>query len=223
MVDVNLRTGDIILFEEDAKCGSISKLIDWAIRCWTMSPYSHAGLVVVDPPKINVITGTPITDANGNPEVLHGTFIWDSSKHFEKDPMDGKIKFGIALVPIDEYLHDKMLKHQKLYKRSPVNTSTYALFTEEKITKLYVDVYGKPYDTQLGHWLAGMFHILIPRSNKTFFCSAFVSYALTFVGALDPKTDWTILTPADLSSKAHNTLKWTPGHEYGQDIQFSEF
>lgn len=223
MSNYNLRTGDIILFEEDAKCGSIFKLIDWAIRCWTMSPYSHAGLVVVDPPRVNIYTGEPVFDENGNPDVLKGTYIWDSSKHFQKDPMDGKIKFGIALVPIEEYMNDKMLNHQTLYKRSPIHPDTYKLFSQDKMRELYVQVYDKPYDIQLGHWLAGMFHILIPRSNKAFFCSAFVSYALTFVGVLDKDTDYTIISPANLSSTSKNKLVFTPGHEYGEDTVFSTF
>lgn len=218
-----LRTGDIVLFEEDAKCGSIFKLVDWAIRCWTMSPYSHAGLVVVDPVRVNICSGKPVLDAQGQPMVLKGTYIWDSSKHFQKDPMDGKIKFGIALVPVETYMHDKMLNHQTLYKRTPVNPDTYRLFTPEIMSKLYTKVYDKPYDTQLGHWLAGMFHILIPRSSKAFFCSAFVSYALTYVGVLRKDTCYTIKSPADLSSKADHTLSFTPGHEYGEDTVFSSF
>jgi len=223
MSTLGLKTGDIILFQEEPKCGSIFKLLDWAIRCWTHSPYSHAGLVIVNPPRVNVVTGEINVDQHGQHECLEGTYIWDSSKHFQKDPMDGRIKFGIALVPIDMYLHDNMLLHQKLYKRSPKTPETYALFTESKIRQLYMEVYDKPYDTQIKHWLAGMFRIHITRSNNAFFCSAFVSFALTQMGILEKNTDWTILSPADLSSRADNRLRWTAGHEYGPDTEFSEF
>lgn len=223
MSHYDLKTGDIILFEEQARWGSLLKLVDSSIRCWTNSPYSHAGLVIVNPPRVNIISGEIMVDENGQPEFLEGTYVWDSSKHFQKDPMDGKIKFGIAFVPIEVYVHDDRYVHQKLYKRSPVNPDTYALFTVEKIRKLYVEVYNKPYDTKLRHWIAGMFGIHITRSYKVFFCSAFVSFALTEMGILDKDTNWTILSPADLSSKAKNRLHWTPGNEYGEDTQFSEF
>lgn len=223
MSELNLKTGDIILFEEDAKCGSVFKVVDWAIRCWTRSPYSHAGLVVVNPPRVNVCSGKPVLDAEGHPTHLEGTFVWDSSKHFQRDPMDGKIKFGIALVPLDAYLHDKMLNHQTLYKRSPLHPETYELFTPDIMRQLYIEVYDKPYDTQLGHWLAGMFHILIPRSDKAFVCSAFVAYALTFVGVLAKDTCYTIKSPADLSSRARHQLAFVAGHEYGEDTEFSRF
>jgi len=221
MYTVGLNTGDIILFQEEPKCGSIFKLVDWAIRCWTHSPYSHVGLVVVDPPRVDVTTGQVAQRADGSPDILEGTFVWDSSKHVHRDPMDGKIKFGIALVPIDKYVHDNALDHQTLYKRSPVDPETYALFTPQKMHDLYVKVYGKPYDTQLKHWLAGMFHVLIARSDNTFNCSAFVSYALTYVGVLDAETNYTIQSPANLSSRAHNALHWL--HAYGPDTEFSEF
>lgn len=206
---MNLKTGDIILFNEQPKCGSIFVFIDWAIRCWTGSPYSHAGLVIVDPPWT---CG----------QQLRGTYIWDSSQHLHKDPTDDKIKFGIALVPIQEYLHDASQKHQRLYKRSPKDTTTYDLFTKEKLLEIHDKVYGKGYDTKIGHWLATMLHILVPRTDTTFFCSAFVSYALTTVGVLAENTDWTIVSPADLSSNGKNEdLHWR--HGYTDDELFSEF
>lgn len=204
-----LKTGDIILFNEDPKCGSIFVLVDWAIRWWTGSPYSHAGLVVVDPPW-------PCG------KKLKGTYIWDSSQHIHKDPCDGKIKFGIALVPIEEYINCATEKHQKLYKRVPTDPNTYNLFTTDNLLKIHEKVYGKGYDTTIGHWVAGMLHILIPRTDQTFFCSAFVSYALTTVGVLDKNTDWTVVSPADLSSDSKNkNLVWR--HSYKKDELFSEF
>lgn len=223
MSSFNLKTGDIILFDENVKCGYLSKLIYTVIRCWTHSPYSHCGLVIVDPPRVNVITGEIHLDQDGQPERLNGTYIWDSSKHLQKDPMDGKIKIGIALVPIDAYIHCKKLKHQRLYKRSPLHPETYKLFTPEKLHGLYVEAYNKPYDTRIEYWLAIIFNINILRSNNAFSCSAFVSFALTYVGILDENTNWTLLTPADLSSRTKNRLQWTPGHEYGEDVEFSEF
>ena len=201
MLRTMLRTGDIILFNEHPGYGFFA-CMDWAIRCWTNSPYSHSGIIIVDPPW----------------PCKAGTYVWDSSKHFHADLQDGKIKFGVALVPIDIYVND-VHGHQKLYKRSPIDPKVYDLFTQEKLIKLHDKVYGKHYDTSVRHWLAGMLHILIPRTETTFFCSAFVSYALTEVGVLDAETDWTIVSPAQLSSTS-TTLKWK--HAYGPDTIFSD-
>lgn len=193
----NLRTGDILLFNEYPN-NCMFSFIDSCIRCWTSSPYSHAGIVIVDPewaPK--------------------GTYVWDSSYHVHPDPQDNKIKFGIALVKIEDYL--KIDGKQQLYKRSPVDPNTYDLFTPEKLRCLHNAVYGKHYDTTAGHWFAGLVHALIPRTTKTFFCSAFVSYTLTQMGILHENTDWTVVSPAMLSQGCPR-LEWT--YEYGPDVPY---
>jgi len=230
-----LKTGDIILFNDEPKCGSILVVLDWAIRWWTGSPYSHAGLVVVNPPWPGRKKGEiepwscrkkdEIEYKKGEKNYLEGTYIWDSSYHNHKDPQDGRIKFGIALVPIGQYINDANEKHQKLYKRSPKSPETYkSCWTPEKIQKIHCKVYGKPYDKNLSDWWAGMWHILIPRTVDRFWCSAFVAYALREVGVLKQDTNWTVVSPADLSSKTTNPYmrgRWE--HAYSKDELFSEF
>jgi hypothetical protein len=195
----DFKTGDIILFSEYPYNGWLA-CIDCAIRCWTRSRYSHVGIIVVDPPWTK-----------------KGTYVWDSSKHVLRDPEDGKIKYGIALIPLQDYIEYSDGK-QRLYKRSPTNPKTYDKFTDAALMKIHDKVYGCHYDTTVGHWLAAMVHILIPRTDKTFWCSAFVSYTMTELGILDKDTDWTVIVPADLSEDG-TKLKWNV--EYGPDIIFS--
>lgn len=193
-----LRTGDILLFNEHSNRCCLA-CVEWCIRMFTKSPYSHVGIIIVDPdwaPK--------------------GTYVWDSSYHVHPDPQDNKIKFGIALVKLEDYLNNIDGK-QQLYKRSPIHPETYDLFTPQKIKKLHDCVYGKHYDLRIGHWFAGFIHSLIPRTTKQFFCSAFVSFALTSIGILDKDTDWTVISPGMLSS-GHDKLKWI--YEYGPDEKY---
>jgi hypothetical protein len=197
-----LRTGDFLLFNEHPKKCLMSAL-DSIIRCFTSSKYSHAGLVIVDPPW-----------------APKGTYVWDSSKHTVPDPQDKKIKFGIALVPIAHYL-DQSRGRQILYKRSPIDPKTYEIFEDPKfLNKLHDNVYGKHYDLTLGHWFAGFMHILIPRTTDEFFCSAFVSYALTQAGVLNKNTDWTIISPAELSSDNDMNIPWI--QKYSTDTKWPE-
>ena len=185
---MTLQTGDILLFNEHPK-SCLFWWIDSCIRWWTNSKYSHAGLVIVDPewaPK--------------------GTYVWDSSRHVHPDPQDHKVKFGIALVKIEDYLND-IDGQQQLYKRSPKDQEVYKRFTPEKLRALHDKVYGKHYDLNPSHWIAGLLHSLIPRSTREFFCSAFVSYALTEMGVLHADTDWTVVSPAMLSQKC-DRLHW---------------
>ena len=194
-----LKTGDILLFNEHPD-NWLMATIDSTIRCFTRSQYSHAGLVVINPPWA--------------PE---GKYIWDSSKHNIPDPSDNKIKFGIALVPLEHYL-DKTTGRQQLYVRRPLQSDTYKLFSDVFLSKLHDKVYGKHYDLTFSHWLAGFLHILIPRSTETFFCSAFVSFALVSAGILSKKTDWTIISPAQLSSENDDHLHWLLN--YGPDTPY---
>ena len=194
---MSLRTGDIVLFNERPPCGLMA-IADWLIRTITRSEFSHVGIVVVDPPWTEP-----------------GTYVWDSSMHSVAGPEDPKPRFGIQLVRLDDYQHHYSGK-QTLYKRSPVSEETYALFDNAFLTRIHDKVYGKHYDLYPSHWFAGVFHILIPRTTSTFFCSAFVSYCLCQAGVLDPDTDWTIVSPADLSAlsqRLHWNLKYGPEKE----------
>lgn len=193
-----LRTGDIVLFNEYSNSCWLS-YVEAAIRCCTNSIYSHVGIVLVDPPWAPA-----------------GTYIWDSSRHMHPDPQDNKIKFGIALVPLDEYVNIKTSR-QQLYVRSPVDPAVYDRFTPEKLSEIHDAVYGKHYDLDLGHWLAGMFHTLIPRTTDRFFCSAFASFFLAKCGVLADDTDWTVVSPAMLSSRGKG-LAWRA--EYGDDEKY---
>ena len=188
------------MFSERPPCG-IFACIDCAIRTCTASNYSHTGIVIVDPPW-----------------TAPGTYVWDSSLHKIPGPEDRKPHFGIQLVPIREYL-DNFKGKQTIYKRSPIDEETYACFHNEFLTQMHDKVYGKHYDLNPVHWIAGLFHIFVPRSTKSFFCSAFVSFFLCQAGVLDANTDWTIVSPANLSTTSKR-LHWK--HEYGPDTPITD-
>lgn len=195
-----LKTGDIVLFSERPPCG-IFAVFDCLIRTFTGSKFSHAGIVVVDPPW-----------------TVAGTYVWDSSMHTAPGPASPKPRFGIQLVPIHQYL-DHYKGSQTIYKRSPLSDKTYELFDKDCLLRIHDVVYGKHYDTNPVHWLAGLFHVLIPRTTNTFFCSAFVSYCLCQAGILHAETDWTIVSPACLSTKS-NRLRWC--QSYGPETPIND-
>lgn len=192
---MNLKTGDFLLFEYHPKPFFLAT-IDSAIRCFSHSKYSHAGFVIVDPPW-----------------APKGTYVWDSSYHFHPDPQDNKIKFGIALVKINDYIN--LNGKEFIYKRSPADPNIYKLFNKKFLQTIHDKVYGKHYDLTISHWLAGLWHIIIPRTNQEFFCSAFVSYILTQAGILNQNTDWSIVSPAELSSENDDNMPWVK--HYGPD------
>ena len=58
------------------------------------------------------------------------------------------------------------------------------------------------------------------RTTDEFFCSAFVSYALTQAGVLNENTDWTIISPAELSSDNDMNIPWI--QKYSTDTKWPE-
>ena len=53
-----------------------------------------------------------------------------------------------------------------------------------------------------------------------FWCSAFVSYILTKVGVVDSNTDWSMMTPQDLSFNS-STIKWNVPYCSDQKVIFN--
>ena len=87
----NLQTGDILLFVEHPK-NPIMKLFTWLITTATHSEYSHAAVVLKDPTFIH--------------PSLKGLFLWESSWEGTPDPQDDKIKLGVQITPIYQFLQN---------------------------------------------------------------------------------------------------------------------
>ena len=192
-----MKTGDILLFDE-TPTNSCMRMLDNCIKYCTHSHYSHSAIVIVNPPW----------DSS-----LKGTYVWESSFHGTKDPQDGKVKFGVQLTPLDLYTK-RYPGRVKIYCRTPETPCS--MFTDAALIAIHKRVYDKPYDIDPCDWLHALFRCFRPRRTDTYYCSAFVSYVLTSVGVLAPDTDWTIISPAELSASSENRLViWRV--KYGQD------
>lgn len=194
-----LKTGDILLFSEKPDIGWLCAL-DCIIKCCTCSKYSHAALVIVDPPWA---------------PHLKGIYVWESSWHGTVDPQDGIVKFGVQLTPLDFYT-----------QRYPGTVSIYLrkgnqqYFKTESLIRVQQSVYKHKYDDRPYDWCAACFRRKIPRQTEVFTCSAFVSFILTNMGILSLETDWTIARAADLGSES-NELQWNI--TYGTDTYLGTF
>lgn len=196
----NLKTGDLVLFESHSG-NCLMRSFDNIIRWWTGEPYSHCGIIIVDPPweqKTN----------------KRNVFVWDSSLHDIADPIDKKIKFGVALVPFEHYYKSGDI----LYIRKPENTLIYNYFSDEFLEQIYNQVYHDPYDIRPGVWLEGMLQIpTYTTDTTTFWCSAFLQYILTSAGILQ-KTSIRP-SPGDFAyDRDGKTCKWI--HKYKKEVKF---
>lgn len=181
-----LQTGDLLLFSEHPhEC--CMGMLDCCIKLCTGSKYSHAALVVVDPPWA---------------PSCKGIFVWESTWHGTKDPQDGLIKFGVQLTPIEFYTQ-RYPGVVSIYVREGVGIDNLTLIDIQK------KVYDHKYDTRPKDWCAALFKRTIPRQTDVFTCSAFVSYVLTMASVLDKETEWTTISAAELAcSHRDGIIKW---------------
>lgn len=85
---IKLSTGDILLV------GSVG-MVSWLIRCYTGTPYSHVGMVIV----------TKDENRNWRAFMWHSDNIGDTDlPHALTDVLTGQKKSGVALVPLEAAL-----------------------------------------------------------------------------------------------------------------------
>ena len=197
----DLETGDILLFYPKPS-NIFYKILDTGIRYFTDSNYTHVAIVLKNPNFID------------NP--LEGVYMWESSYEGTPDPQDGKIKLGVQMTSIKEFLktYSGQIYVRKL-KKGHCN------FTDEKLKEIHNVVYDKPYDIVPSDWINAISRTdTNPQKTSRFWCSALVSYILVQIGFLDTEVDWSIIRPCDLSSTS-SYLKFK-NCEYGQDYKIYE-
>ena len=86
--DFKLKTGDLLV------CDDLQHddwgLFSWVIKFFTKSDYSHVGMIVVDPEMTN--------------PALKGAYVWTSGTSDVPDAEDGKKKFGVQFVELEEFI-----------------------------------------------------------------------------------------------------------------------
>jgi hypothetical protein len=194
-----LKTGDILLFNEKPSSCPMA-ILDCLIKKCTCSKYSHAALVVVDPPWA---------------PNLKGKFVWESSWHGTPDPQDSFVKFGVQLTPLTFYTEQYPGQVSIWVREGNSN-----FFGADTLIRIHKMVYRHKYDDRPKDWCAALFKKPIPRQTDVFTCSAFVSFILTSVGVLSLKTPWTIITAAELSCKC-SMLEWQV--EYGNERHLGDY
>ena len=198
----DLQTGDILLFNEHP-FDCFMNCFDGLIKDITKSNYSHAALVIRNPTWIK----TP------------GIFVWESTYHGTKDPQDQKIKFGVQLTPLSFYTENYPGIVQIFCRKCISDYSQ--IFTSEKLTLIHKNVYGVTYNIDPLNWIEAAFKKSLSKTkyNNRFFCSAFVAYILTQLNILDSDTNWSLVSPQNLSSTNKDKFKLTWLVDYTNDIE----
>ena len=191
MSNLNLKTGDILLFDYNEK--GILGIFNKAIKYFTNSDYSHVAVVLKDPEFIH--------------PSLKGYYIWESSYEGTPDPQDGKIKLGVQVTPLDEVLNNCKETNSSVFLRR-VNCPSYT-FNYTNLKEVHDVVYDKPYDIVPMDWINAISRKdTEPQKTDRFWCSALVGYIYTRCNLLVQNTDWSMLRPSDFSDNSDSILHW---------------
>lgn len=198
----DLNSGDIILCHGYNPKG-LDPGIDGVIEFFTHSPWEHAAIVIRDPWWTKLPKGLYIYQSGDGPNGY-------------VDVLNGK-RCGVTL----NHFNDFMQNRQHIYVRK-LSGVQWTNDVKTEFVKYFNESHGKPYDTNWCSWLAAgcnsffcckCCNCCIPKTDKTFWCSALVGFIYVKMGWIDEKTDWSSLTPEDLaiivSNKQYNLSKIT--------------
>ena len=184
----DLNTGDIILCHGYNPKG-LDPGIDGVIEFFTHSPWEHAAIVIRDPWWTKLPKGLYIYQSGDGPNGY-------------VDVLNGK-RCGVTL----NHFNDFMQNRQHIYVRK-LSGVQWTNDVKTEFVKYFNESHGKPYDTNWCSWLAAgcnsffcckCCNCCIPKTDKTFWCSALVGFIYVKMGWIDKKTDWSSLTPEDLA------------------------
>ena len=198
-----LDTGDILLFSYTGD-NLIFNTFGSIVKYFTGSIMTHVAMVLKDPTFIN--------------PSLKGLYIWESGWEGTPDPQDSKVKLGVQITS----LYDVIKNYEgKLYIRNLLKG--HELIRDDILKEIHSSVYHKPYDLVPADWYGAITKKdNCPQKTDRFWCSALISYILVELGYLDKATDWSIVSPADLSSNgASDSLQFLPCCLYGDDTSIN--
>jgi hypothetical protein len=184
--DFKLKTGDLLV------CDDLQHddwgLFSWFIKFFTKSDYSHVGMVVVDPEMTN--------------PALKGAYVWTSGTSDVPDAEDGKKKFGVQFVELEEFIKTYGGKIYLRRLKCESEEQYHKIFNIDVLREIHQVVYNKPYDVVVADWIEAYCQKdLKPQKTSRFWCSALIGYIYTKLTLLKSDLDWSILTPSFFSNE----------------------
>lgn len=183
---VDFQTGDVLLFHQERYW--FSRVVEF----FTDSKYSHVAMVLKDPE----FTTPP----------LKGLYIFESGVESIPDAENGRIKFGVQIVPLEKIISEYP---GNVYYRKLDCVRDEAF--NEKMAKIHSNVHNISYDTDVADMIKAVMHVDVGDLQKqtTYWCSALLSYIFVELGFLPEDTPWTLITPKQFSSGYKNKLEMT--------------
>ncbi len=170
-----LKTGDIVLFSGKA---GISRLIKW----YTVSPWSHVGMVIKEPSYDSVL-------------------IWESlSKSSLPDVQSGLIQPGVQLLALSE-----RIKHYKGQVALRQIAPELSQVQQDKLKQLRQELSGRPYEQSTLALIQAGSNRLFGKNEEnleSLFCSELIAEAYQCIDFLPESLASNKYSPKDFSSHA---------------------
>ncbi len=178
----DLNTGDIILF------ASKHTWYDYVLRFFSKSKYTHVGIIIKNP--------------KGFDEGIH---IIESGIEPFPDELTNKLRFGVQMHKLQDVInvsYDCDIYYRKLQISN--NISQHHILDNTIWNNILDNIREKPYDTNITDWFLAELRVLnIPnitrQQDKSFWCSALVSYIYIKLGLLNKNIPWSIICPNEWS------------------------
>ena len=82
---------------------------------------------------------------------LKGLYVWESNWHGTEDPQDGRVKLGVQITPLEQFLESYTGSSRVFYKK--INYTKQDIFASGKLRGIHGMVYEKPYDIIPKDWV----------------------------------------------------------------------
>lgn len=196
MTTHKFNTGDLLFFH-----GNKKSLIDDLIMDVSDSPYSHVGMIIVDPKW---------------DQSIKGPYLLQSASGYTYSEEDREEEKGVTLASIPESFEGVDIRRYG----GTMNTET--------LKEVHDEVHRLPYDTSWWDWIkAGLSHLGFSRwvqnerHDNNFWCSALVAFVYVKMGILPEKTNWSNLAPGDLAQMTINELG--PIESLKKDEEYNDY
>ena len=173
----DLQTGDLLFFH------GVGTAFDNAIETVTRSPYPHVAMIVRNPPWMEE-EGIYVIQS------LFQCPNYDAVEQHEH-------KTGVQLNRLND-VRGERIDVRVLTTLRDDNFRT-------ALANAHAKVHNVGYDYNPLNWLRATLHALglpcmAPRHHTSFWCSALVAYLYVQWGILPSRTDWSTMSPSDMST-----------------------
>lgn len=154
----------------------------YAVEWITWSSFSHVGIVLRAPTELQ--TG------------LTGIYMLEAGAENYPDAIEHRLKWGVQVTNLRKLFSSYQ---GAIYQRRITLSAEEKATMRQQVAKLYWGIADAPYDYNPADLLRAEIGVPVGdcRHINKFFCSALLTYVLSYTGLLAPNISWDLVTPKE--------------------------